>query len=65
MTAESLQSSRVLVVEDESLIAEEIKDRLERMGVNVVAMVTSGEDAVLRAGELHPNIILMDISGKE
>lgn len=61
MTVESLQSSRVLVVEDESLIAEEIKDRLERMGVNVVAMVTSGEDAVLRAGELHPNIILMDI----
>lgn len=61
MVVEALRSSRVLVVEDEGLIAEEIKDRLERMGVNVVAMSATGEDAVQRAGELRPSIILMDI----
>jgi len=61
MMVEALRSSRVLVVEDEGLIAEEIKDRLGRMGVNVVAMSATGEDAVRRAGELNPNIILMDI----
>jgi two-component system, cell cycle sensor histidine kinase and response regulator CckA len=61
MMVESLQESRVLVVEDESLIAEELRDRLERMGVEVVATVAAGEDAVTSAGNLHPDIILMDI----
>lgn len=52
---------RIIVVEDESIVAEDIKRSLEVMGYNVPAVVSSGEDAIEKAGELKPDMMLMDI----
>jgi two-component system, cell cycle sensor histidine kinase and response regulator CckA len=56
-----MASARILVAEDESLIAEELHDRLERMGHTVVSVVSSGEEAVQCIDESHPELVLMDI----
>jgi PAS domain S-box-containing protein len=53
--------ARILVVEDDKIIAMEIKDRLENFGYEVPAIVFTGEQAISAAGELLPNLVLMDI----
>lgn len=50
-----------MVVEDEKIIANDISYSLEMLGYHVVATVAYGEDAVARASELRPDLILMDI----
>lgn len=57
----SLENIRILVVEDEALIAEEIRERLTSMGGNVVGMADSGADALEMAALQSPDIALMDI----
>jgi CheY-like chemotaxis protein len=52
---------RILLVEDEVLIAEDARIRLEGMGHQVIATVASGRDAVQQALELRPDLILMDV----
>ena len=47
----NMNPARILIAEDESLIAEELRDRMERMGLTVAAVVNSGEDAIVRAEE--------------
>lgn len=54
-------SVRILLVEDESLIAEDIKSVLKQLGYSVLPAVSSGEEAVRQAEELKPDLILMDI----
>ena len=53
--------SRLLIVEDEGIVALNIQTRLEGLGYNVVASVSSGEEAIQVAGETRPDLILMDI----
>ena len=53
---------RVLVVEDEVLVARDIQARLNRMGHEVVGIAARGEDAVEMAFEHNPDLILMDIN---
>ena len=52
---------KVLVVEDEVIVALELQNHLERLGYDVVGSVTSGEKAVRQAAQLQPNLVLMDI----
>ncbi|MGK7920674.1 MAG: putative bifunctional diguanylate cyclase/phosphodiesterase [Trichodesmium sp.] len=52
---------KIMIVEDESIIAEDLADSLRSMGYAVVDIVASGEEAILRAEEKQPNLILMDI----
>jgi len=54
--------SRILVVEDEAIIALGIKKKLEELGHNVVGVVFSGKEAVEIALKEEPDLILMDIS---
>ncbi len=56
--------SKILVVEDERITAEDIKSGLENAGYRVPAMVSTGEDAVDKAGKLRPDLVLMDIKLK-
>ncbi|HVY92817.1 MAG TPA: response regulator, partial [Bryobacteraceae bacterium] len=51
----------ILIVEDEGLIALDLKKRLEQVGYKVVAVADNGEDAIRNAGNLKPDVILMDI----
>ena len=53
--------AKILVVEDERITAEDIKDGLIGLGYKVPAVVHSGEDAVKKCGELQPDLVLMDI----
>jgi signal transduction histidine kinase/DNA-binding NarL/FixJ family response regulator len=55
------EKTRVLVVEDENIIASDIVHSLEQMEYIVVAIEVSGHDAVRAAHELKPDIVLMDI----
>ena len=56
-----ISTPSILIVEDQSIIAMEIQDRLERLGYSVCDMVSSGEDAITKAMEKKPHLILMDI----
>lgn len=52
---------KVLVVDDERLVAIGIKDKLEKLGYDVVGMASSGEEAVEAVLEKKPDVVLMDI----
>lgn len=56
-----MKKARILVVEDEAIIAKDIRGRLEKHGYEVSSTVSTGGDAVRRAGEDEPDLILMDI----
>jgi PAS domain S-box-containing protein len=53
--------SKILVVEDEQIVALELKDRLAQMGHVVAGVVGSGEEAVEQASRVRPDLVLMDI----
>ncbi len=53
---------RVLVVEDESITALDIKSVLVLHGYAVPAVARSGKEAIEKAAESDPNLVLMDIS---
>jgi signal transduction histidine kinase len=52
----------ILVVEDESVIALDIKRTLSKAGYNVVGVAISAEDAIAQVVEFQPDLVLMDIS---
>jgi CheY-like chemotaxis protein len=56
--------ARILVVEDEAIVAMDIKMRLLKLGYEVSRIVSTGENAVNVAAELKPDLVLMDISLK-
>jgi len=53
--------ANILVVEDEGIVARDIKRMLEGLGYVVPAVVSTGEEAVQEAENLHPDLVLMDI----
>ena len=56
-----MSSSRILIVEDEGIIAKDIQNTLNRSGYSVIGIASSGEEAIKKAMEIHPDIVLMDI----
>jgi PAS domain S-box-containing protein len=56
-----MSQTRILVVEDEGIIALSIQRKLENLGYDVPVTVSSGEEAIQQAAEIHPNLVLMDI----
>jgi diguanylate cyclase (GGDEF)-like protein/PAS domain S-box-containing protein len=54
--------ARIMVVEDERIVALDLKGGLESLGYDVVGISARGADAVERAGSLRPDLILMDIN---
>ncbi len=55
------EKNRVMIVEDEAIIAMDIKSDLEGMDYIVPCMASSGEEALSKIDECKPDIILMDI----
>lgn len=55
------EQKRILVVEDEGIIATEIQDRLERLGHEVPAVANSGQEALQLARRQSFDLILIDI----
>ncbi|HEY9901565.1 MAG TPA: ATP-binding protein [Candidatus Sericytochromatia bacterium] len=56
--------ARILIVEDESIVALNIKNRLEGLGYAVVATSSSGEAAIQIVAQSLPDLVLMDIKLK-
>jgi len=54
-------SARILIVEDERITAEDLRDILTDLGYTVTASVSSGPEAIERAEETRPDLALMDI----
>jgi PAS domain S-box-containing protein len=54
-------AKRILVVEDQRLIAADIESTLKKIGYQVAASVATGEDAIAQASAVRPDLILMDI----
>jgi len=52
---------KVLVVEDESIIAKDIQNSLKKLGYSVPVIVDSGERALEEIERLQPDVVLMDI----
>ena len=51
----------VLVVEDERIVAKDIQNTLKNLGYDVPVIASTGEEAIRKAGEQNPDIVLMDI----
>jgi DNA-binding response OmpR family regulator len=52
---------RVLIVEDETLIAEELREQLSRFGFSVIAAVDTADEGIAIATRERPDLVLMDI----
>jgi two-component system cell cycle sensor histidine kinase/response regulator CckA len=57
----SFSKLRVLIVEDEAIVAMDLQQRLERLGHHVVGTASTGDAAIRRAEETQPDVTLMDI----
>ena len=56
-----MSKARVLVVEDEAIVAMETAKSLQNLGYEVISTVNSGDVAIKKAEDENPDIILMDI----
>ncbi len=56
-----MSKARILVVEDEAIVAAEIEERLAAMGYEPAGCASTGEQALALTEELRPSLILMDI----
>ncbi len=52
---------KILIVEDEEIVILDIRSALENSGYVVAATANSGDEAVTRAAEVMPDLVLMDI----
>ncbi len=52
---------RVLIVEDEGIVAMAINDTLKKMGYKVTGICSTGEEAIEKAATTIPDVVLMDI----
>jgi CheY-like chemotaxis protein len=56
-----MEKATILVVEDEAIAAKDLQLRLQHMGYDVPDIVAKGEDAIDKAREIRPDLLLMDI----
>ena len=56
-----MTTARILIVEDEGLVAQSFRRLLTALGHTVVGLAASGEEAIAQAEALRPDVVLMDI----
>ena len=56
-----MKQTKILIAEDESIVALNIKNILERNGYRVTEVVYSGLEAIKKVAETNPDLVLMDI----
>ncbi|EQA45074.1 PAS domain S-box protein [Leptospira broomii serovar Hurstbridge str. 5399] len=57
-----LTKPKILVVEDEIIVAVNLGQKLKKLGYDLVGITSSGEEAIQKAEENHPDLVLMDIN---
>ena len=58
-------TERILIVDDHPLTRDALAGLLAQNGFDVVGQAGSGEEAIARAGELRPDLVLLDLSMPE
>ncbi len=53
--------AKILIVEDENIVAMDIRKMLLNFGYEITSIINSGEEAILEVRENKPDLILMDI----
>jgi len=61
MSEQAMNNASIMIVEDEALVAEDLKDHIEEMGYTVSMIVSHGEDALTLLEGSCPDLVLMDI----
>ncbi|MEI6045221.1 MAG: response regulator, partial [Chloroflexota bacterium] len=56
-----MEKTRILVVEDEEIVAADLRSTLRKFGYDVIASVSSGEEALAQVATYQPDLVLMDI----
>jgi PAS domain S-box-containing protein len=56
-----MEKARILIVEDEAIVAEDLENMITEIGYDVIGRAVSANDAINGAIELEPDLILMDI----
>jgi AmiR/NasT family two-component response regulator len=56
-----MKKSRLIIVEDEAIVATDIAIRLQELGYEVVGTAAAGEEAIALAERVRPDLVLMDI----
>lgn len=56
-----MEKAKILVVEDDNIVAIDIQDVLKILGYDVSAVASSGEEAIKITEEIQPDLVLMDI----
>ena len=56
-----MEKKKIMVVEDERIVARDLARQLTDLGYDVVATAYSGEEAVEKVGEVRPDLVLMDV----
>lgn len=59
-----MEPTRILIVEDETIVALDIQDRLQDLGYQVAGVADRGGDALAMAASTQPDLVLMDIQLK-
>ena len=59
-----MDDSKILIVEDEYIVATDLKQRLEDMGHEIVGIEGDGKSAIKKTVETKHDLILMDITLK-
>jgi len=59
--SEPTKKKQILIVEDERVVIKDIKMNVQKLGYAVSGIAFSGEEAIKKAEELHPDLVLMDI----
>jgi CheY-like chemotaxis protein len=54
--------SRILIVDDDTIITHLISAMLQKKGYNIVGIVDTGEEAVVKSAELNPDLVIMDVN---
>lgn len=57
-----MSGARVFVVEDEALIAMELRDRLERAGFEICGYAARGEQALAGLAAARPDVVVLDVN---
>lgn len=56
-----MTDGRILIVEDEHIVAMGIKRMLKNLGYTVTGVASTGDDAISKAESTFPDLVLMDI----
>ena len=55
-----MAATDILIVDNDELVAQELRERLEQLGYKIVDIAYSGEEAIEKTGKLRPHVVLMN-----